>query len=1345
MRDTTSAGKLLLLLSLFLANVSGSVIAQQDDLTFETLPLDQGASTHVSWILQDRTGFIWVAAWSGLYMYDGYGFVSYKHDPDDTSSIANNGLSTIYEDKAGVLWLGSWSGLERFDRATGTFKHFTPNPQAPTSDPSNNVCTISEDKSGTLWVGAWGGLYQFDRFTGRFSSLRHDSTDPGSIAHNSVQVIYEDKGGSLWFGTPAGLDKFSFETHQFIHCLSNSREWRTLSLMSIAEYSITSILGDDAGMIWLGTNRGLVEYNPKEGTSVRYEHPLTGMQVAPYARTGVVTMCRDPLSASLWTVTANGLFTFRKESGTFVRRAEKAFTSLCVERSGTLLVGTDTELLKSKMARPPFRKYPMGDIGCGPGIGVDGFLWIFGYKKGWQKFDPRTGQFVPYSFGDEYLLFVFPAEQGGAMCFSRPDGSWCIRDSLGNVAFSLEPHASVLGPSLTEYTKFWSFGVHTRRGYYCGSNGGGVYLLDPRTKRASEVLNLQQSICWIYEDGLGFLWAATVMGRLVRYDQVQATYTEFVPETGNPSSWNGKPVNWVCEDSKGRLWFATSAGVARFERSASSFTHFTEKDGLLNNDARGIKEDDHGCLWVSTTKGISKFDPETGRFMNYDASYGLDPAADVFLGGMVRAGNGEMFFGGAHGLTGFHPDSIRDNLFIPPIVITSFRKFNIPYPVSNEIRLPYDENFISFEFAALSYISPEKNQYAYMMEGVDRDWVYCGTRHYASYPNLNPGDYVFRVKGSNNEGVWNKSGTSIAVVISPPWWRSRWAYGFYILALLSAAYGAWKMQMRRVKIHHEYEMSKFEAAKLHEVDELKSRFFANISHEFRTPLTLILGPIKRMRDASDDEQAREDLGLVHRNATRLLELVNQLLDLSRLESGNMKLQAAPENIIPLLKGLLQSFCSYAERKNISMAFTSSAENIVVYFDREKLQKIITNILSNAFKFTPQGGRVELSVTQGARFVSVRISDTGIGIPAGEIPRIFDRFYQVDGSHAGKQEGTGIGLSLTRELVELHKGTITVESEEGRGTAFTVRLPLGKAHLKPEEVCEPQDLHERKDGEAMASPAILGDEERPQSGDVPRATLSEPQKPALLIVEDNGDVRQYIRRDLEREYTILEARDGADGWNTSIAEMPDIIVSDVMMPKLDGFALCAKLKGDERTSHIPVILLTAKASSRDKIEGFETGADDYIMKPFEPAELRARLRNLLDQKARLHEYFRKHGLFEIEEQKITPVDQKFLQNAVATITEHLSDPAFGVESLAGEMAVSRSLLLKKMEALIGELPSEFIKRTRLNKAARLIEHGFGNITEIAFEVGFNNPSYFAECFRKQFGCPPSRYHRTSANR
>jgi signal transduction histidine kinase/ligand-binding sensor domain-containing protein/DNA-binding response OmpR family regulator len=1326
--------------------VSQALHSQQSDLAFETLPLDQGAATHVSCILQDRIGFIWIAAWSGLYMYDGYSFVSYKHDPDDPSSIADNGLSTLYEDRAGALWIGSWSGIERFDRTSGTFKHFTPNPNVPGSDPSNNVCAICEDTSGALWVGTWDGLYQFDGGTEKFSSMRHDSANAGSIAHNSVQVIYKDREGSLWFGTAAGLDTYDFSTGRFIHCTSVPPESRTLSVRRFAEYSIVSIMEDDAGMIWLGTNKGLVEYNPGERTSSAYPYVSPRVEILEYVRTGINTMCRDPVSASLLVATADGLFTFRKESGTYERKAEAIITSVCVERSGSLLFGTDTGLQKLNMVGQPFRKHPMGDVACGPTLGREGVLWVMGFKKGYHKFDTRAEQFVPFSFGDDVLCFVHLPENGGSMGFFKRDGTFYLRDSLGNRAFTLDRTASIPGLSSKEYTKSLSFGCQTPRGYYIGTHAGGLYLFDPQTNGVSELFNLKQSVCFIHRDKFDDIWVATLGGKLVRYDQSRGTLTEYSPDIGNPSSWNGKPVNWMSEGRRWGLWFGTSFGLLTYDRQKDSFVRYTTKNGLQDNNVRGVAEDDHGSVWVSTTKGISKLDPATGRIKNYDASYGLDPAADVYLGGVVKDANGEMYVGGANGLTGFHPDSIHDNAFIPPIVITSFRKFDEPCPMSEEIHLTYDENFISFEFAALSYVSPERNQHAYMMEGVDRGWVYCGTRRFASYPNLAPGEYVFRVKGSNNEGIWNEAGTSITIVITPPWWQSRWAYGFYLLALVGAAYGGWKIQMRRVRVRHEYEMSRFEARKLQEVDEMKSRFFANISHEFRTPLTLILGPVKQIIERTTEDDMKDDLGVVYRNAKRLLGLVNQLLDLSTLESGSMKLRTIPQNIIPLLKALTVSFTSYAERKRIALNVRTGEDDIRVYIDRDKIEKIVTNILSNALKFTPEGGRIEVNTTRDEHFVNISISDTGIGIPVGQIPKIFDRFYQVDGSHTRAQEGTGIGLSLTKELVELHKGHIEVESEEGKGTTFVIRIPLGKEHLKREEIGEPEKDEAQSAGAGPGSIGPLeimaGEDKGTRKPDL--APLAETDRPLLLIVEDNADVRDYIHKNVKEEYRILEAIDGEDGWNKSVEHMPDVIVSDVMMPATDGFVLCEKIKKDDRTSHIPVILLTAKASSQDRIEGYGTGADDYIMKPFELEELRARLSNLLEQRKRLHEHFRKHGLFEIDGKKITPVDQKFLQNTLAIITRHLSDTAFGVESLAAEMAVSRSVLLKKTEALVGEPPSELIRRTRLNRAAQLIENKFGNMAEIALEVGFNNPSYFAECFKSQFGCTPSHYHQNLAS-
>ena len=1315
--------KNLILPVLVLVVLSPQGHSQNSVVAFETLSVDQGATTRVSCILQDRTGFMWIGTWSGLFRYDGYSCISYKYDPHDTSSIADNTLFTLYEDKAGVLWIGSRLGLEKLEQASGTFKHYTPNPTAPEGDASNTVQHICEGKDGGLWIATGDGLCEFDRARGEFTYLQKDSADPGSVP---IGDIYQDKEGSLWFGTATGLHKYDFESREFKHCWSDPRTGYGLWLTNTSMYWINSIYGDDAGTLWLGTNGGLVEYRCREGTISPYLSDAIDVLNPQHPENRFTSVCQDPVSGALWLGSRSGLFTFDKASKKFVRQLDEPVTSVYRERSGTLWVGTNTAIKKLNRTKLPFRRYPMADIACALVNADHGALWIFAYKKGgWLRFNTTTEQFVPYSFGTDYLYFVYP--EGDLSLLTR-DGRSYIRDTHGHITFSL-------GPSWQKFNHSLSFGCKTSSGYYAGTHNGGLYLRDPGTQRVTEIKQLKRGIYFLYEDTFGFLWVATRGGGLFRYNQAQNTFHEFVPDNRDPSSVSGKEINQIYQDKKGRVWLATVSGLDRYEDSTNGFSHFTERNGLPSDNVRAILEDDHGNLWLSTTKGIAKFDPKTHRIRHYDVSYGLELPSDVYYGWGCKTNNGEMYFGGAAGFTRFHPDSIRDNPYIPPVVITSFRKFDKPCPFSSEIRLPYHENFISFEFATLSYVSPERNQYAYKMEGVDEDWVNAGTRRYASYPNLEPGNYVFRVKGSNNEGIWNEAGTSVAIVISPPWWKTMWALMLYTLTGLSVVYYSWRMQAKRIRIRHAYEMSRFEATKLHEVDEIKSRFFANISHEFRTPLTLILGPVKQMISASEDEKTRHELRVVHKNASRLLELVNQLLDLSRLESGNMKLQAAPRNIVPLVRGLTQSFCSYAERKRITLNVTASGEEIVVYIDRDKIEKILTNLLSNAFKFTPEGGVIEVSVTEDKESANVRISDTGIGIPSEKIPRIFDRFYQVDGSHTREQQGAGIGLSLTKELIEVHKAKIDVESTEGRGSAFVVRIPLGKDHLKPEEICEPEKEEEQ-------TPRDGGQDEfettKPDIG-LPIGIGGT----FLLIVEDNADVRNYMKTNLQGDYRILEAIDGEDGWNKSIEHMPDVIVSDVMMPKMDGFLLCDKLKTDERTSHIPVILLTAKASSQDKVEGFDTGADDYIMKPFDPEELRARIRNLIEQRKRIHEHFRKHGLFEIQEEHITPVDQQFLQNTAAIITEHLADTSFGVESLAAGMAVSRSLLLKKLIALTGEPPNELIRRTRLNKAAQLIERKSGNISEIALEVGFSNPSYFAECFKKQFGFAPSQYHRTIA--
>jgi signal transduction histidine kinase/DNA-binding response OmpR family regulator len=548
---------------------------------------------------------------------------------------------------------------------------------------------------------------------------------------------------------------------------------------------------------------------------------------------------------------------------------------------------------------------------------------------------------------------------------------------------------------------------------------------------------------------------------------------------------------------------------------------------------------------------------------------------------------------------------------------------------------------------------------------------------------------------------------------------------------------------------------------LQKTHQTQKRFFTNISHEFRTPLTLILGPSRELREELKDEKLKTKADLIHRSASNLNKLVDELMEISKIESGELKLIASPLNIVSVVNDLTLPFYSLAERRKITFNVRSDEEEIITYIDKTKFEKILTNVLSNAFKFTPEGGSVDVAIHihpefisgsqsvstasanikipklfRDGRFVEISIKDTGVGIAEDQFDKIFDRFYQVDSSHTREHEGTGIGLALTKELVELHKGIIEVESEEGKGSTFRLLLPLGKDHLKPDEVkVEEKDCEDDPENEKQIPwlDAFL------DSNVKHKVNVESFDKPSLLIVEDNPEVRKYITGILDKYYLVLEAKDGEEGLDKSFKSIPDLIISDIMMPNLDGFQFCSKLKNDSRTSHIPVIMLTAKATMQDKISGLAIGADDYIMKPFEAAELKARIKNLLDQRKRLHDHFQKYGLVELEGKNITSLDQKFLQRAIDIISKHISDTNFGVEVLAENLAVSRSLLLKKTEALFGETPNDLIRRIRLNKAARLIEKEFGNISEIALEVGFNNPSYFADCFKKQFGVTPSHYN------
>lgn len=1387
---------------LFLCHLNAQTVslkANPSSLRLDQIGLQQGLSQSTVYaITQDSQGFMWFGTQDGLNRYDGYSITVFKHDNLDSNSISDNSIWCLLCDHKGELWIGTEKGgLNRYSYSENKFYHYVHKKNDRTTISGNDITSLFEDSKGNLWVGTRNnGLNLLNRREGTFKHFLYDESDSGGTKGKTVWKILEDSTGVLWIATGQGLymgilntstsDSINPHFLKYHSSLSNSK--------SINSNSIFTLYSNPEGTLWLGTwGGGIGRFDEKTKNISIYRHDLKN----PHSISGniITSICENTNSDSeMWIGTYDGgLNLYNSSTGSFDKYSTDAVMSLYEDKSGILWIGTLTGGVKifDKQKNEFIHYYhDPGNMGSLNGNVISailedrsGDLWIGVWGKGLDRLDQNREKITHYSFDPKDNKSI-GSNRISAICQSgdNKDGNIWIGTLSGGlnrydrkidkfIRYKHKPgnHNCILSNDISalyydnESNLLWigylSGGVSA---YNILKNSFIHYLPDEKNPNAIP----GSPISVIYKGAKSGLWIGTSregVCRLIPGTNSFKTYHVHInpnhfskkfnktnrPDFNREISVNNNGINSIYEDPGGTVWIGTNGGgLNRYDPHSNTFTYFTTQQGLPNNVVYGILPDKKGDLWLSTNIGLSRFNPETGKFKNYNVKDGLQ-GNEFNQGAYYLSSDGEMFFGGMNGLSAFYPEKIKENENKPPIYITTFKVFDktlpLPDPVPDKytIRLSDSQNFFSFEFAALNYSVPEENQYAYMLEGFDRNWHFVSARQrYASYTNLDPGKYILHVIGSNNDGIWNKLGTSINIIILPPWWQTIWAYIFFSVFILGTIYFSWKFHVKRISIKHQYEMSKFEANKLHEIDEMKSRFFANISHEFRTPLTLIIGPVKQLIDGIKDQKVKDELNIVRKNANRLLRLVNQLLDISKLESGNLKLQTVYQNVVPLFKTLVLSFSSYAERKRIILKFTANEEEITAYIDKDKIEKIIINILSNAFKFTPEGGRIEVNVITNNDDLEISICDTGIGIPKDKISKIFDRFYQVDGSHTREQEGTGIGLALTKELVELHKGKIEVKTNEGKGTTFIISIPLGKDHLIPEEIIESEFEEEKNSNLPVDVISNAIDESTPavehavNKFDIELITDSD--KLYLLVVEDNSDFRKYIKDNLKKDYKILEAVDGMDGWNKSIEQLPDLIVSDVMMPKMDGFKLCEQLKTDERTSHIPVILLTAKASNQDKIEGFETGADDYIMKPFELEELKVRIKNLVEQRKRIREHFKKQGVFELEQTKITSVDKKFLQKVFEIIDSNFSDSSFNVESLAKILAVSRSVLHKKINAFTGEPPVELIKWIRINKAAELIRKKFGNISEISLEVGFNNPAYFSDCFKKQFGIPPSQY-------
>jgi signal transduction histidine kinase/DNA-binding response OmpR family regulator len=695
-----------------------------------------------------------------------------------------------------------------------------------------------------------------------------------------------------------------------------------------------------------------------------------------------------------------------------------------------------------------------------------------------------------------------------------------------------------------------------------------------------------------------------------------------------------------------------------------------------------------------------------------------------------------------------------DDKTLPAIALTDFKILNSSIDINetgdsymskhitytDEIHIPHQDNVISFEFAALHFVNPERNQYAYKLEGFDREWIYSGNRRFVTYTNLDPGKYILKIKASNSDGVWNEEGISLTVIVNPPWWQSWWAYILYAVFIVSILYSLRQYEMKRVKLRNELQLKDFEAKKLQEVDQLKSHFFANISHEFRTPLTLILGLLQKFESKTFDKKDLEDYGVMKRNAVRLLQLINQLLELSKIESGKSKLSASESDIIKFTKRIFVSFASYAEQKNIKLRFNNRGineeinESLNIYFDNDKMEKIISNLISNAVKYTPEGHEIDVKIFSEDDHAQIKVINTGVTISKADLSHLFDRYYKVHRAESGMFEGTGIGLALVKELVELHKGTISVISEYDV-TEFVVKIPSGKAHLNSDDILS--------DNINSAETETFGYFEEEIAEELSLSEFSTELNSGneiILVVEDHADLRKYIKENLTDTYQVIEAPNGREGYTLAIDMIPDLVISDVMMPEMDGYTFCKKIKSNDKTNHIPVILLTAKASTEDKLEGLELGADDYLIKPFNPDELKLRVRNLIRIREELRQKFTSEMVLKPAEVIVPSSQVQFMERVKSIIEANMEKENFGVDKLADEAGMSRSQLHRKLKAITNQSTTEFIRNFRLQRAAQLILQDAGSMSEIAYKVGFNSQAYFNKSFQELYGCSPTEYKR-----
>ncbi|RNI31634.1 hybrid sensor histidine kinase/response regulator transcription factor [Rufibacter latericius] len=1360
-----------------------------EQFRFSLLDINQGLSSNqVKCFLKDSRGYLWVGTIAGgLNRYDGYQFKAFTHASDDTTSLISNDVTKLVEGPDGKIWVQTLQGNCVFDPVTEQFSRNQATLRKQYHLPANSVVAdILKDKRGDFWFVLSGkGVVRYNPRTRSSLHLKHSFPAKSSLSTDNISAIGQTSGGDIWLVHHNGiLEKLDGKTLKVVE--RNDEIYRKYSQEAL-DYALTV---DAANDLWLYVREkegGVYFYSSAQKSLEHFHKNSSPTKLNNNLIRGIV----EAEPGKIWVGTDHGgINVIHKKSGTvqYLRHnkevtqslADNSINALYKDPEGIIWVGTfkrGINYFHPNLIRFPHIRHQASVPGSLPFDDVNAFaedengnLWIGTNGSGLLYLNRATGQYTRYahnpadasSLSSDVIVSLL-LDRNKTLWVGTYLGGLSRFDGEKFIHYKNEPG----NPKSLADNSIWELYQDAKGNLWIGTLRGGLELFDPNQNGFvhSKVEGGKFPIHCNYisamaEDRQGNLWVGGGYGIDV-FNKETGKSTYFLHDPKNPKSLRSNNITSLLRDRRNQLWIGTTEGLDLYNERDNSFTHFTVKDGLPHNAITTLLEDKSGNLWVSTHNGVAnliiqkKGQRYQNDFRNYDELDGLQ--AKVFnVNAALGTRKGELIFGGANGFNLFLPESIQKNKAAPRVVFTDFQLFNKSLETNKafngrtilsqaithtkQITLEHDENVFSLEFAALNYIHPEKNRYRYKLEGFDKEWHTVGSKERrVTYTNLDPGEYEFKVLAANNDGVWSPTPTTLKITVLAPFWRTPLAFLLYALAIALGLVWLRRTELKKTISRMEQEQEKREAVQLHELDSLKIKFFTNVSHEFRTPLTLILAPIEKLLKSTPDPEVHQQYQMIHKNAKRLLNMVNQLLDFKKMDMEDIRLSLSEGNVVAFVQETVDSFADLSDKKSISLTFQAGVKELYTSFDKDKLEKIMFNLLSNAFKFTPEHGKIEVALnchqndssSEGIKILEIKVKDSGIGIPKENQQKIFERFFRDAVPSHLMNQGSGIGLALVQEFVHLHGGVINVESAPGQGSCFTVTLPVKERTLEgiqEEVIVEPQDLETA----AEIAPAKL------------QKTLSPDAKPVVLVVEDNEDFRFYLKDSLKPYFHVLEAKDGKEGWQKALFHLPDLIVSDLMMPEVDGVEFCKKIKFDSRTSQIPFVLLTAHASDEKKLKGLDVGANDYLTKPFNFDLLLSRLRNLISQRELLQKVFEKKISVQASENEIVSLDDKFIRKAIQYVEAHLSNPDLSVEEMSRELGVSRVHLYKKMMAIAGQSPVEFIRKIRLQHAAQFLEKSQLTVAEVAYKVGFNNRKYFTKYFKDEYNILPSQYAEIKQN-